>query len=471
MVNTVGDTMKTVWIAVTIWTLVVCRAFAQTAIPPYHLETELSLGGIVNLTWELAPAEGLVEDFEDDLAQDFCWWTPQYGRYSITNGYANLVSDGNSWAWASGHYDQIRFADFSCEVELVYIPNENLSRGVTYRVNGPYDSDMNGYDFILAFTYGQGRYSVGKYVNGSTSYIVYWTESAAINITPGAVNRLKVVGSGSTFDLYINNVYVESFTDTSYPSGHVGFIQAYDTIVHYNEITCSYHADVLDRSVEPEHGRRLDEWLDAAGRPTDHPPVMAQIVGQDQEKREIPHSVQDDFPSELDEFVEYRIFRNGQQIGTSTDPFYTDQLPSHGGYQYYVTAYYDPEGESIPCPTDTVKWGAVTYSIEGVDISVPADGGSISYSAQLFNELPVAFTYVTFQTFIAEPPNFSTVHGPLLQRTFTLTPGQSINIPAMTQNIPAVADPGMYLFTAKLLYQGSPIREESFYVHKMTDDD
>jgi len=49
-------------------------AFAQTA-PPYHLNTELSPSGSIELSWEMSPPEGLVENFDDNLAQDFDWWT------------------------------------------------------------------------------------------------------------------------------------------------------------------------------------------------------------------------------------------------------------------------------------------------------------------------------------------------------------------------------------------------------------
>ncbi len=170
----------------------------------------------------------------------------------------------------------------------------------------------------------------------------------------------------------------------------------------------------------------------------------------------------------LDEFVEYRVYRNGTLIGTTEDTVFTDQLPQYGTYDYHVTAYYDPEGESIPSVTKTVTWNAVTYSIAERNIIVPASGGTITYAAQLFNELPFTFANVTYQTFIAEPPFYSVVHGPLLQRTFTLAPGQSIYIPEMTQTIPADAGPGMYLFTGRLLYNGNIAREQSFYFHKMS---
>ncbi len=57
-----------------------------------------------------------------------------------------------------------------------------------------------------------------------------------------------------------------------------------------------------------------------------------------------------------DPFIEFRVYRDLAMVGTSSDTFYVDQLPSHGTYSYTVTAYYD-EGESNPAGPVTVDWG------------------------------------------------------------------------------------------------------------------
>ncbi|MBS1261728.1 MAG: hypothetical protein MAG453_01060 [Calditrichaeota bacterium] len=58
---------------------------------------------------------------------------------------------------------------------------------------------------------------------------------------------------------------------------------------------------------------------------------------------------------ELDDFVHYRVYRNGAHIAICELETYVDQLPQPGAYTYTVTAFYD-EGESDPSNEATVVW-------------------------------------------------------------------------------------------------------------------
>ncbi len=58
---------------------------------------------------------------------------------------------------------------------------------------------------------------------------------------------------------------------------------------------------------------------------------------------------------ELNDFQEYRIYRDLEQIATSTEETYTDVLEEYGEYRYQVTSYWD-EGESIPSNSVSVNW-------------------------------------------------------------------------------------------------------------------
>jgi hypothetical protein len=55
-------------------------------------------------------------------------------------------------------------------------------------------------------------------------------------------------------------------------------------------------------------------------------------------------------------FDHYNIYRGLQLLGTTTFPFYTDQLPGYGSYRFSVTAVYTVEGESGAAIAD-VQWG------------------------------------------------------------------------------------------------------------------
>ncbi|MCB2213480.1 hypothetical protein KQI52_15295 [bacterium] len=237
--------------------------------------------------------------------------------------------------------------------------------------------------------------------------------------------------------------------------------------------------------------------MDEAGRPTDHPPVMAEDVEQayidargssatadhlkglsSDEPRQ--HSLRghrsrpSDNPDlasksgqtrELDEFIEYHVYRNDQFIAATTDTVFTDQLPAYGDYEYRVTAYYDPEGESIPSVPATVNWQPVTYSLAPVNAVVPYSGGTITYDALLFNELPQAFQNVSYRVY-ATLPDGSEV-GPLFQRNFTLAPGAYHSISGLTQTVPANAPPGNYFLHGRLYSQGQPVYEQTFQFDKM----
>jgi hypothetical protein len=55
-------------------------------------------------------------------------------------------------------------------------------------------------------------------------------------------------------------------------------------------------------------------------------------------------------------FQYFNIYREEQLIGTTADTSYTDILPDYGFYDYAITAYFDPDGESSSVGV-SVQWG------------------------------------------------------------------------------------------------------------------
>lgn len=55
-------------------------------------------------------------------------------------------------------------------------------------------------------------------------------------------------------------------------------------------------------------------------------------------------------------FTHFILYRDGTEIGQTSDTTYTDQLPDYGPYTYTVTAYYNPDGESPPAAV-SIQWG------------------------------------------------------------------------------------------------------------------
>jgi hypothetical protein len=75
-------------------------------------------------------------------------------------------------------------------------------------------------------------------------------------------------------------------------------------------------------------------------------------------------------------FQNFNIYRDNFLIGTTTDNFYTDNLPDYGIYKYKVTAVHT-EGESSG-PSATIQWGDPHVAVDPAEIIENIDLGSTS---------------------------------------------------------------------------------------------
>lgn len=64
---------------------------------------------------------------------------------------------------------------------------------------------------------------------------------------------------------------------------------------------------------------------------------------------------------EASTFLNFIVYRDGVQLGTTTDLFYTDNLPAYGLYNYSVTAMHN-DGESIGA-NGSIQWGNPNISV------------------------------------------------------------------------------------------------------------
>lgn len=93
-------------------------------------------------------------------------------------------------------------------------------------------------------------------------------------------------------------------------------------------------------------------------------------------------------------FDHYNIYRGFSIVGTSTLPFYTDQLPDYGVYSYRVTAVYTIEGESSPAIAE-VQWGFGQAQVDPGSIEVyvlPESTGSELMNLANVGQLPLQYT-------------------------------------------------------------------------------
>lgn len=430
-------------VAFSLMMLLAAGLASAQVVAPINLQAELMTGGEVNLTWD-APPDGLVEDFEDGVADGFGFYDSET-TWDLIDGklHANATSSNWQCAW----WQTMDFTEFTVEAEVLVVSG-TTSRGIQFRADGPRDDDYNGYNFYILPS--SGRYAVWHFVNGSGSGIISWTDSGDIVDGP---NTLKVVGSGNSFDLYINDVYQETLVSDDHPEGMVGCVASSSAQVDYEYINCFPTADmtVTDRVTERP---RVAEELDEYGRPVADGPYA-----------DGPNPIYEaPATDELDEFIEYKIYVNDTFVGTSDDETYTHQLPALGEYDFNVTADYD-EGESSYSNTATVSWDAATLILTGVQTVISPAGGDLVYDIDFSVNVGASYNGVGWWTEVLLP-NGQTF-GPLSQITFNVTPFMQASVPGMVQVIPALAPPGMYTFYGHVGFYPNPVVSDDFDFEKL----
>ena len=96
--------------------------------------------------------------------------------------------------------------------------------GIVFRADG---SQNSFYLFRIGI---DGSYFLDVYKNATTSATLTTGYSAAITPGLGQQNTVAVIAIQNTLDLYVNQQYVASVTDSSLSAGEIG-VAAYDTSV------------------------------------------------------------------------------------------------------------------------------------------------------------------------------------------------------------------------------------------------
>ena len=132
--------------------------------------------------------------------------------YYFENGeYILNVNQMNSWRSVS--YGQ-NYDNFILEVEATQEsgPKDNVYGVMIRRV------DWNNYYLFLIS--GDGYYEMAKVKNNTWSPS-NWKKSSAIH-TGDATNIIRVVCDGNNFSFYANDIKLDDYTDSSFPSGMIG---------------------------------------------------------------------------------------------------------------------------------------------------------------------------------------------------------------------------------------------------------
>ncbi len=99
---------------------------------------------------------------------------------------------------------------------------------------------------------------------------------------------------------------------------------------------------------------------------------------------------------ELDDFIEFIIYRNNLEADRTEDESFIETLPNYGVYEYYVVANWD-EGISDPSYTLTVEWeeittGEIAGNVFNSDNGNPVEGAEVKFSRVDEDSTSAAYT-------------------------------------------------------------------------------
>ena len=113
-------------------------------------------------------------------------------------------------------FDHSRDYSITCTVNHISGLSES-GYGLTFS----YENSGNMYQFEIAT---QGYYRVIRVQDNTITQVISWTDSDNIIKEDGQPNKLKILKKGSSCELYINDVVVNSFNDFESEGNYTGFV-------------------------------------------------------------------------------------------------------------------------------------------------------------------------------------------------------------------------------------------------------
>ena len=187
--------------------------------------------------WEFT-TENLYEDFSDGVANNFVF---DNDRWSVAGSNLKVNGDSDD-TWASAYYNQ-QFKDFHFTTRAARIQSsESLTStfGVFFRSNGFMEYNEGLADGYLLSVSADGSYSVWLEQDGEETALISWTNNANIGYGLNAFNKIEIIAQGSDFEIYINDVFIDSFTDNTFTEGYIN-VTTYDTSSGVNEVWYQYY--------------------------------------------------------------------------------------------------------------------------------------------------------------------------------------------------------------------------------------
>jgi hypothetical protein len=157
--------------------------------------------------------------FRDGFAsQDGNWrtYSDEDGSAFYENGKLHIRNYTTSVSPSSSYYIQEQFSEFALEVEMELVSGSGANWQEVLCRFGP----EGCYMFCIN---ADGKYSIGKSVEGVTTMLRGPTPSSHIRIGLGVTNNIRVECIGNSLTLYVNGFIVAQVSDNTLVTGNVGF--------------------------------------------------------------------------------------------------------------------------------------------------------------------------------------------------------------------------------------------------------
>jgi len=159
----------------------------------------------------------------DDFSSDSGNWFYD-GNWQLVGGVLRVAGNRQGVGRYARYEQELTDATVQVDVRRVSGNSDGLVHAHGLRVRC--DSSLSNGVFFYLVT--DGRYCIYQRVNGTTSVVVDWTKSSAVNTGYGAWNTLKVEMQGAAYSFYINGQLAHTMNDASLASGKP-LLYAYDS--------------------------------------------------------------------------------------------------------------------------------------------------------------------------------------------------------------------------------------------------
>ena len=186
---------------------------------PFCVRT-MAFAGKTNVLFGLYGRPDAVKTYDFSDVESTNDWTSLSGVWSLTNGAYQMTGQKKNTYCISHANESARSYTFSADVRKVQGDSSSYAYGygIVIRCSETADSF---YEFLILE---DGRYMIGRQLNGQYETLVSYTASDALLTGLNTWNNLKAVANNDEIEFYINGQIVRTVTQTKIATGMPGFL-------------------------------------------------------------------------------------------------------------------------------------------------------------------------------------------------------------------------------------------------------